>query len=275
MEAIVLTYDENHKITEHMIIKYLKNLDECDLTFVIPYNKNYPRYIKNRFGQRVKIVSSESPVKKTVKNLLKGIPNDEWVYWAMDDKYPVDIKSTGFNRYKEWLINSDTNINGLSICRTRKILTGEALTGEWISGPEGERLYVRSDYSQIWLHQFIRAGSLKRFIDDLPQVSESTKELDTAKYDVEFEEGELFVVTEKNHISFGESTTRGKVTKNCYDSIIKENLSIPSNLKVCNERIRIGSTKWTKNLAKSILFGVQTRGLGKISGLAKYINSKI
>ena len=65
--------------------------------------------------------------------------------------------------------------------------------------------------------------SLQHLPDHIP----NAKEMDDLKDDVpKLPEHRLFV-TEKNYAVFGESTRRGMITQNCYESIVDSGIELP------------------------------------------------
>ena len=41
--------------------------------------------------ERVKYLTAPSDIKGTVLHLLTEIDDEEWIYWCVDDKYPIQL----------------------------------------------------------------------------------------------------------------------------------------------------------------------------------------
>jgi hypothetical protein len=73
----------------------------------------------------------------------------------------------------------------------------------------------------------LRAKVLRHLFTHLPDVIPNAKAMDELKNDVpKLAEHRLFV-TKENFAVFGESTRRGVVTQNCYESMVTAKIEIP------------------------------------------------
>jgi hypothetical protein len=73
----------------------------------------------------------------------------------------------------------------------------------------------------------MRAKVLRHLFKHLPDHIPSAKAMDDLKDEVpKLPEHRLFV-TEKNYAVFGESTRKGDITQNCYESIIDAGIELP------------------------------------------------
>ena len=91
----------------------------------------------------------------------------------------------------------------------------------------GDVYLERKGWWQIWIHQIMRAKVLRHLFKHLPDHIPNAKEMDDLKDDVpKLPEHRLFV-TEKNYAVFGESTRRGMITQNCYESIVDSGIELP------------------------------------------------
>ena len=86
MKAIVLSCDRYIKLAEHMIRTYQHLWPENPFQFIIPYNHNYPQDLKEKFDDKVEFIKTKENIKPTVLELIKDIPDEELVYWCIDDK---------------------------------------------------------------------------------------------------------------------------------------------------------------------------------------------
>lgn len=249
MKAIVLTYDKYHPLTKHMILKYQELWPSNPFTFRVPYQK-YPKHIKERFGDKVELIESPKGIKQTVLKLIKDLPDNEWVYWCIDDKYLINIKNEEANRfYKMVLSLNDPKICGISFARSRKFLKTAHLRGlNKNLSQKGKDIFLeRKDYQQIWLHQFLRVKVLKHLFNQFPNENFIAKEMDYFKDNLKLPNNQKLLVSEKNYVIFGESTSRGMLTQNCVHSLNQLKLKPPKEFAISGKKIIIGELDEQKN----------------------------
>jgi hypothetical protein len=241
MKAIVLTYDRHRAITEHMILQYERLWPDHPFVFRIPYQN-----LRGNDSVRIKFIKAPGgkpgDIPATVRQLLADVEDEEWVYWCMDDKYPIRLVIEKIARLIAYTRQS-ADMSGLLFCRCRvtlgrpdlALLPGKRRT------PVGDVLLERKAWYQIWIHQLLRAKVLRYLFSRISDSLDSGKALDAAKSNiVKLEEHRLFV-TEKNLAVFGESTRGGAITRNCYDSIRKTNIELPEWFQhPSRERVTMG-----------------------------------
>ena len=74
MYAIINCCDRFHIFAYHTILTYNTLWEDNEFIFRIPYNKVYPKFIKEKFGDQVEIIKSKKPFLDTI--LTHGIPYD-------------------------------------------------------------------------------------------------------------------------------------------------------------------------------------------------------
>jgi hypothetical protein len=150
------------------------------------------------------------------------------VYWCIDEKYPIDGAFERFSQVAAWLPSiADPEIAGVLLCRCRGLLGDRALTGAGIAAPWGERLLERAGYHQIWIHQFLRVKVLRHVFAAFPDDIPSAKALDEMLSRLVKPAAHRLFVAEHNQAVFGESTSRGMLTQNCYFSMKSRGLPRP------------------------------------------------
>jgi hypothetical protein len=120
-------------------------------------------------------------------------------------------------------------VNGLLFCRCRVTLNNPklALDPHKVRNPFNDIYFERKAWFQIWIHQLLRAKALRYLFSHLPDNIPSAKALDELKDDVpKLVEHRLFV-TKENFAVFGESTQRGVITQNCYESMLAGGIKLP------------------------------------------------
>ena len=62
------------------------------------------------------------------------------------------------------------------------------------------------------------------------------------------------IVTKKNYGIFGESTIKGKMTINCKESLLNNNIKIPNKINYINKRVYMGGYKIFNHFFLNIIF---------------------
>lgn len=227
MKAIVLTYDRNRPLTNHMIACYARLWPEHPLVFRIPYQVDAHAPDPCR-----EYVQCPAAIKPTVLALLDDIDDQEWVYWCIDDKYPIRLDVDIFSMVVRWITDhDDPAVSGILLCRARKMLLDGYLTGETIR-INREKLLERKAYHQIWIHQFVRAGVIRHLFRKFPDTIEKAADMDPLKDRIEKPGCHRLYVTETNRAIFGESTEGGVVTGNCLESFVEYGIPLPPSFSV-------------------------------------------
>lgn len=223
MKAIVLTCDRYRAITEHMILQYERLWPDHPFIFHIPYQD-----VAGADTHRTRYRKTPETIKQTVLQLLADIDDNEWIYWCVDDKYPIQLVT---EKITELIADAtrSPDMSGLLFCRCRVTLDSPklALYPEKKINSFGNVYFERKAWYQIWIHQLLRVKVLRHLFTHLPDNIPSAKAMDQLKDDVvKLPEYRLFV-TKENFAIFGESTNRGAITQNCYESIVATDIALP------------------------------------------------
>ncbi len=244
MKAIVLTYDKYHPVTDHMIHSYNKLWPSNPFAFRIPYEK-YPYSLADKYGDKVELMPKKMGVdprliKFTVLFLLEDIHDDQWIYWCMDDRYLETIKEDELNNMYNWIYNiEDPKISGISFCRYRELIDEQYIyTDQKITNKHNQVFIRRKDYIQIYSHQFLRAKVLKYLFRSFPDRPFNPHEMDEFIKKRYLPGNHKLYVSEKNYVVFGESTSRGQLTKNCAKSFFRWGIDIPTNFEI-SDKIKV------------------------------------
>jgi hypothetical protein len=243
MKAIVLTFDKYRDITDHMIYSYQKLWPGNPFVFRIPYQE-YPKKIKEKYGNKVELIESKSDIISTLKTILKDIDDDEWIYWCMDDRYPIYLDVNHLSNIYGWIMGETISPEVCGIGFTYNISdlsSRNLMSSKFIIKDDMDRKYYRiHNYRIIWFHQFFKSKVLKFLVKQFPESLNVAKEMDAYK-DVAFlPENYKRYMCVKRIATFGESTSRGKLTLNCLESIKKHNLKVPNNLEITKKTIYKG-----------------------------------
>lgn len=224
IKAIVLSCDRYRAISEHMILQYERLWPDHPFVFHVPYQN-----LAGPNTERTKYFKTPEGIKATVLNLLAGLDDEEWIYWCLDDKYPIQLRTEKITD----LIADTTrspDMSGLLFCRCRVTLERPRIAlyrGKRINS-FGNVYLERKAWYQIWIHQLLRVKVLRYLFWHLPDEIPSAKMMmDKIKSDIpKLSEHRLFV-TKENYAIFGESTSRGAITQNCYESIQAVGIELP------------------------------------------------
>ena len=93
------------------------------------------------------------------------------------------------------------------------------LFSETVQGPLGVTMHRRRGLQQIWIHQLIRVRVLRFLFDQFQGEINAAKHMDKYINQISLPDQFKLLVTASNYAVFGESTTRGKVTANCFRSM--------------------------------------------------------
>lgn len=250
MKAIVLTYDNNHSFTDHMIRKYNKLWPNHPFVFRIPY-QNYPEKLKNKHGNNIELIPSKSPIKDTVLTLLNDLNDEEWIYWCIDDKYPVNVDSYKLNYIYNQIQSSNlSDISGLMFSFKRKIKRKENSYPNTYTTDisPGYNFLRRKNYSMIWIHQFLKVKVIKHLFQNLPDDIKAAKEMDSLIENINLPNEHILLALNKSIVEFGESTHRGMITKNCFESLKNMRMELPENVSITDKEIFMGSDKYEEPL---------------------------
>ncbi len=246
MNAIVLTYDRYRPLADHMIFKYDQLWSDHPFCFRVPFQDHPP----TRTGSRVEYRKSPSDIRGTVLTLLEDLDGDEWIYWCIDDKYPIQLDVPAIRLIHAWIAESDpVDAAGVLCSRFGNLWKGSYLTGRREVAGSGEKLLEMKGYGHIWVHQFVRVKVIRSLFESFPVSIQAAKAMDGLLERAVKPESYRLFVTRRNLGIYGESTTRGLLTLNCHESIIANGLTLPELKGIAPRRIVKGEmpgTFWEK-----------------------------
>src|SRR5207247_2513103 len=117
IKAIVLTCDRYRAITRHLVFQYDRLWPDHPFVFHVPYQE-----LGGTDTNRVKYFPSPSDIKGTVLHLLADIDDEEWIYWSVDDKYPIQLPTEKVTSLISHAMRLP-EIDGLLFCRCRATLS--------------------------------------------------------------------------------------------------------------------------------------------------------
>lgn len=245
MEAIVLSHEKSVPIVEHMVVKYAELWPDHPFTFRIP--DSVPgRDLSERNPDRVSLIPvRDTQIRGTVLDLVLDLDPETWVYWCIDDKYPVRINVSKMNRLVHEVRSLD-NPTIAAVCPT------QPRQDKWRSlDPAtelrlgGRRYRDRGDWSRIWLHQFVRVRLLRELMEPMPAKLARAKMMDDLLKTRSPWQDSMTYIVRRSLITVGESTTRGRLTKNCAESMQRCGVLAPG-YSVTDSVIIRGRSRWPR-----------------------------
>ena len=223
MKAIVLTCDRYRAVTEHMILKYKELWPDHPFVFRIPYQE-----LGGRATAGIEYVKTPPDIRQTVLQSIADLDDDEWIYWCVDDKYPIQLVLEKIRQFITDLSHWD-DMSGLLFCRCKALLRrpNETLYPKEWPNSFGDIYFERTAWNQIWIHQLLKVKVLRYLFSQMPEEIGSAKQMDHLLHQIPKPADLRLFVTMKNFAVFGESTHKGTMNQNCYESIIKTQIELP------------------------------------------------
>lgn len=242
--AVVLTCQKYVPLAEHMIDRYAAVWPDHPFVFRLP-DGSAAREMAVRHQGRVELVATDEGegrgrFRAAVLGLLEGLADDAWVYWCIDDKYVTWLDRAAADEVVQAVRTvTDPAICGLSFARARKLFDPAHVSAEQLRIGR-QTFLLRTSYSQIWLHQFLRARVLRNLFSGFPAVIESAKDMDALHRARALPADQRLYVLERNAVVFGESTSRGVLTANCAASL-RLGRGLPAGFAVGRQQLTVGS----------------------------------
>jgi len=206
-----------------MIFKYNELWPNHPFVFRIPFQE-----LTGTSNDRREYVKTAPEIRATALQLIADLDDDEWIYWCVDDKYPIGLV---LSKIRTFLadIHGLSDASGLLFCRCKALLrrAEETLFPDERQNSSGDILLERRGWNQIWIHQFLRVKVLRYLFSKMPAEIGSAKLMDHLKDEILKPSDLRLYVTKENYAVFGESTHKGTINQNCYDSIVTTNIELP------------------------------------------------
>ncbi len=223
MKAIILTFDKYRPLTEHMLFCYKSIWPNHPFQFRIPYQT-----IPYTADENVISIQTDKAIKASVLTLIKDLDDEEWIYWCIDDKYPVSLNVAVLDKMVTAISSGKmNNVDGILFCHKAGTPESSGVKEVKPQSIEGFHLLPRKKLKPFWIHQFIKVKIIRRVFEQFPDVIPRAKMMDDLLNTMSIPDGCRLWLTADNLAVFGESTNAGKITQNCYDSILKNGLTMP------------------------------------------------
>lgn len=229
-------------------------------TFFVPYTHDKPSGWDTTSS--ITFVHAPNAIKACALKLLESCEDNEWVYWCIDDKYPMYLDVAVIQKTMAYIHSAASNeVSSICVSRSRGLMLSALIDeNDLISIAPSLTAVRRLRFNQIWYHQFIRAGVLKYMFHSFPDKHFRAKEMDYFIDDLRMPAHFRLYVTEQNNSLYGESTTLGNITANCAKSFKKNGLPLPDGFQVLDKSILMGQAPfWPRDFAKKVLKHVGLR----------------
>jgi hypothetical protein len=226
LPAIVMTYDRYASLTRHMIRCYEMLWPDHPFEFLVPYQDR-----RRREGHsRMHFLETGMGFKDTVMTLLDGFTDEQWVYWCIDDKYPIAIDVPKLDSLAGAVMEDDCE--GL-FCLNLESRVRE-IDPEHPVSVRDVTMYPCRRYGRPWRHKFIRVGYLRILFDSIPRLVPFPRLMDAILAQSFRPESHRYRVHDTivpfGH--FGESTREGRITRDCHESMQRLGMEFPSGFVV-------------------------------------------
>lgn len=223
-------------IAEHMIDRYGTLWPGHPLRFRLPDGPR-ARAVADLHPGSVETVptpdgNGTGRIRDAVLGLLSGIEDEQWVYWCIDDKYPVRLDAAAMDRLVDAIERiDDPGVSGLLPVRPRQRVDRARHDPDDRLRVESTWFLRRHGWGRIWLHQFVRAGLLRSLMEPMPEVIPAAKAMDGMIKVRALPAGRTVWTIERGIAVLGESTTAGALTRNCAKSM-RERGPLPAGYDV-------------------------------------------
>ena len=169
--VIVNTYDVQVGVAELLVKRYSELMGKGSFRFHVPFNdrSTLERYTCLSENPDVFLVETGPSIHQTMTKLLDGIPPEEPLFWAIDDRVPLLLEKVGFSLLWDYFQKND-NLTGLKFAfcnnNTSKTASCSANPLETLQGLTFFNQERKNFLSGFWNHHFVRASVLKQFFTD-------------------------------------------------------------------------------------------------------------
>jgi len=227
MKAVCFTFDRNMSVMEYVLYTYFKFWPDNPFTFYVPWNKIKPDYLIKKYGDKVRLLQTDSGVKPTIRTLLSVAKPNEFIWWAQDDKYILDFKNKQI--IKSLYKHNNSDVGGFMFTKNAD---AESAYTNIKKNMGGHELIQKKNHHQIFQPQLIK----KEIVESLYLNDDLDEHYPLAKlYPLmgKMPIKNLYTTTD-NHINIAETLDCGKMTKNLVQHMKQDGFDIP-NLPKCNK----------------------------------------
>src|SRR5471030_2517505 len=98
VQALVLTFDEQIGFAELLVKRYDALWPSHPFEFLIPFQDSDRIPSSLRDHPNCRLVRAQRNVRSSMAALLDGIDDHDWLFWAIDDRYPIQAAADQLDR---------------------------------------------------------------------------------------------------------------------------------------------------------------------------------
>ncbi len=152
MKGIVLSFDPHLEIANLVVETYNQLWPDHRFQFRIPFTNRDPRSIFR--AQNVEFISTPPDIRSTLESLLCNLPEHEFVFWCIDDRYPIEIfEPTVLRTVRDFASDAPRDIDSIKLTDlTVEGIEGKLRMTQGIVTRRLPRWLTRSWRGQLSLH---------------------------------------------------------------------------------------------------------------------------
>lgn len=224
MKAIVLSFDKQHAFCELTYNMYMNLWSDCPFDFRIPWNAHKPLSLAGK--SNIELIQCGKSIYSTMKALLTDIHDEDWVYWCIDDRFPVWVNPQKMNDLYQ-------NLNQFAKFDFVKPFTHRHINSSTSDSILGD--FVEQNIEQqfgFYMHHFCKAKILKAVflsgdyltIDDYHRKFICYSKFETA-HTIKKYKGAVINFHKNDLIKLKEPCVDGKITEDGVDFLKKLNIN--------------------------------------------------
>lgn len=160
MEAILLTHDRQLGLAELVHKCYAQLWPGHPFIFRVPFSRagDTGAFSYLSAQPNCRMIASAAGIKDSMAALLGGIDSREWVFWCIDDRFPIWLDPARLAQVIPELGTVPDEVEEVKLLRWREPLLEERLVigaTDFRCQAPGSRAYG------FWHHHFVRAGLLR------------------------------------------------------------------------------------------------------------------
>ena len=168
MDAILLTHDVQLGLAELVHRAYAALWPDHPFTFRVPINGTASGQALSYLAAQpdCRLVPAPRSIRESMLALLQGVPEEAWVFWCIDDRFPTVVSAEALADVVAGLGGLDGDdagrlgrVDEVKLLRWKEGITREpAVVGSvpYVVQAAGTR------HRGFWHHHFVRAGTLRR-----------------------------------------------------------------------------------------------------------------
>ena len=239
MYGIILSFDDWAPFVDLLLHKYSQLWPDYPIIFRIPYNTTLP-YFANKY-KNIQFVKTSKEFIPTIQALLDGIGDNQFIYWAIDDTYPIIItKPSVLTGCVNYLQNAPSYVDAIRLMTSE--LDVQFKEPSIIVNNEIFKFRTPFAFRWFWSHHFVKAKIirslfLKSGIKNIWQVNGFDTKIDKVLpsfiHNIFLPEIDILTAGETTRSCY-DGCPGLYVTKNCLYDMNKSGIIPPLKYKPCD-----------------------------------------